>query len=74
MSCDDTLFELANEVFDKVVLRYDDEFEAYNNGGERLHSELLSIVGDMVEAAEDAMYEVAEQSRDGFIELLKEEA
>lgn len=71
----DTLYEAANEIFDTVVLKYDDDMDAYNNEPTyRLRNEAFTIIDGMIEDAITAMYDRANSERDDFLAMLHGES
>lgn len=70
--CDDSIYEVANEIFDEQVFDHDAYLEKYNSyeGGE-LRDELNEIVGEMIEEAVEAMVECARRRKGDFIDLIE---
>lgn len=67
----ETLYDLANEIFDDVVLTYQDRFDEYNARPE-LADELYAIVDCMCDEAISAMYSTANHYKEDFISRLEE--
>ena len=65
-----TMYEIASEIFDKVVFVYDDDLDTYNSHRE-MESMLDEIIGEMIEAADDAMWECVEARKEEFLEELR---
>lgn len=69
---DDTLFEIAQEVFDDEVLVDGEYFDLFNAAPQEVKDELLEIVGAMCHDAISAMLQTAAGHRDLYQRKLRE--
>lgn len=71
-STDDTLFEIAQEIFDDEVLVDEEYFDMFNVAPQEVKDELLEIVGAMCHDAISAMLQTAASHRDMYQRMLIE--
>jgi len=72
-ACDDSIYEIANDIFDSVVFSSEHDLKLYNDEPtDRLRDELYEIIGMMIGDAEEAMYRCAYAKRDDFLEMVRE--
>lgn len=65
-----TVYEMANEIFDEVVFEDSRDLDLYNDNDDSyasLRDDLYDIVGEMMHAAEEAMMRVANERKDAFL-------
>ena len=70
----DTVYQIANDIFDEIVFEDDLDLARYNSREDDVARErLYDIVGYMIHDAERAMLECAKEYKQGFLTLLEDD-
>lgn len=71
----ESLYELANQIFDEEVFCERNLLDAYNSiDGEEGREALFDIVGDMMHEATSQMRRVARENKEWFASIVEEHA